>query len=64
MGYSFIDLGAEGCCLSLNALSINLRWGTVFHIRKFYCLCNQPPSEFRDVMGAQPMVKSMSELQA
>ena len=28
MGYSFTDLGAEGCCRSLNALSVTIQSST------------------------------------
>ena len=38
MGYSFTDLGAEGCCRSLNALLSHVLWYLTFLLQ---CMCNQ-----------------------
>ena len=62
MGYSFTDLGAEGCCRSLNALCLskNQGRGFGFHITKsIKCRRNIDHSELFKINAAQMWINPM-----
>ena len=50
MGYSFTDLGAEGCCRSLNALLISQFWILIHYLLfNILCLTNSPFIKIREI---------------